>query len=122
MITAFEASKVGIAKYLVPFIFIYNPSLLFVGPLWLTAFSTVTALAGVWALSAAIEGWLHGRLSPLTRVAMLLSSIVLLYPPQLSFMGLSGFTATIIGAALVGGIYLMRVRSRAALAAAGGRP
>jgi TRAP-type uncharacterized transport system fused permease subunit len=120
-ITAFEASKVGIAKYLVPFIFIYNPSLLFVGPLWLTAFSTVTALAGVWALSASIEGWLHGRLSPLTRIAMLLSAIVLLYPPQLSFMGLSGFTVTVAGAVLVGSIYLMRVRSRAGLAAAGGR-
>ena len=122
MITAIEASKVGIAKYLVPFIFIYNPSLLFVGPLWLTAFSTITALAGVWALSAAIEGWLYGRLGPLTRVAMLFSSIVLLYPPQLSFMGLSGFAVTIAGAGLVGGIYLMRVRSRAGLAAAEGRP
>jgi len=122
MITAFEASKVGIAKYLVPFIFIYNPSILFVGPLWLTAFSAITALAGVWALSAAIEGWLHGRLSPLTRIAMLFAAIVLLYPPQLPLMGLSGFTVTIAGAALVGAIYLLRIRSRATLVAAGGRP
>ncbi|HKI64952.1 MAG TPA: TRAP transporter large permease subunit, partial [Burkholderiales bacterium] len=121
MATAFEASKVGIAKYLVPFIFIYNPSLLFVGPLWLTAFSTVTALAGVWALSAAIEGWLHGRLGLATRVAMLGSAVVLLYPPQLSFMGLSGYAATIVGATCVGGIYLMRIRSREALAAVGGQ-
>jgi hypothetical protein len=48
--------------------------------------------------------------------------IVLLYPPQLSFMGLSGFAVTIAGAGLVGSIYLMRIRSRADLAAAGGRP
>ena len=121
MATAFEASKVGIAKYLVPFIFIYNPSILFVGPLWLTAFSTVTALAGVWALSAAIEGWLHGRLGLVTRIAMLASAIVLLYPPQLPFLGLSGFAVTVVGAACVAGIYLMRIRSRATLAAVGGQ-
>ena len=38
MATAFEASKVGITKFLVPFIFVYNPSIIFVGPLWMTAF------------------------------------------------------------------------------------
>jgi TRAP-type uncharacterized transport system fused permease subunit len=120
--TAFEASKVGITKFLVPFIFVYNPSLLFVGPLWLTAFSAVTALAGVWALSAAIEGWLHGRLGWVTRSALLISAILLLYPPQYRFMGLSGFAVTIVGAACVVGIYLMRIRLRAALAPAVGKP
>ncbi len=122
MATAFEASKVGITKFLVPFIFVYNPSLLFVGPLWLTAFSAVTALAGVWALSAAIEGWLHGRLGLVTRSALLISAILLLYPPQYRFMGLSGFAVTIVGAACVAGIYLMRIRLRAALAPAVGKP
>jgi hypothetical protein len=53
---------------------------------------------------------------------MLCASIVLLYPPQLPFMGLSGFAVTMVGAVCVGGIYLLRIRSRAALAAAGGRP
>ena len=116
--TAFEASKVGITKFLVPFIFVYNPSLLFVGPLWLTAFSAVTALAGVWALSAAIEGWLYGRLGPITRIVMLVSAILLLYPPQLRFLGFSGLAVTIAGAACVAGVYLMRLRSRASFASA----
>ncbi len=118
MATAFEASKVGITKFLVPFIFVYNPSLLFVGPLWMTAFSTVTALAGVWALSAAIEGWLHGRLGLVTRGAMLVSAILLLYPPQHQFFGLSGWGVTIAGAACVAAVYLMRLRFRAGLAPA----
>src|SRR5690606_253754 len=63
MATAVESARVGIAKYLVPFMFVYNPSLLFIGPLWLTAFSAVTALVGAWALSTAVEGWLFGSLS-----------------------------------------------------------
>ena len=33
MATAVESTRVGIAKYLAPLIFVYNPSLLFVGPL-----------------------------------------------------------------------------------------
>jgi len=111
---------VGITKYLVPFIFVYNPSLIFHGALWMTAFSFVTALAGVWALSAAIEGWLHGRLNLALRAVMLVSAVLLLYPPQLSFIGLSGFLVTIIGAACVGTIYVLRSRARGALAPVGG--
>jgi len=117
--TAFESAKVGITKYLVPFIFVYNPSLIFHGALWLTAFSFVTALAGVWALSAAIEGWLHGRLNSVLRVVMLVSAILLLYPPQLSFFGLSGFLVTLFGAACVAAIYFLRSRARGALAPVG---
>jgi TRAP transporter 4TM/12TM fusion protein len=117
--TAFEAAKVGVAKYLVPFIFVYNPSLLFVGPLWLTVFSFFTAVAGVWALSAAMEGWMHGRLSLPMRALMLVVAWALLYPPQLSVVGLSGYLITVIGAAAAAGVYLMRSRARSALAPAG---
>jgi TRAP transporter 4TM/12TM fusion protein len=119
MSTAFEAAKVGIAKYLVPFIFVYNPSLLFEGPLWLTAFSAVTALAGVWALSAAVEGWLHGHLHPLMRALMLLVALALLYPPQLTLFGLSGYLVTVIGFAAAVAVHLLRNRGRAALLPAG---
>jgi TRAP transporter 4TM/12TM fusion protein len=120
MATAFESAKVGIAKYLVPFIFVYNPSLLFDGPLWLTAFSAVTALAGVWALSAGIEGWLFGHLNPLWRLGMLLIALVLLYPPQYPLLGLSGYVVTVIGGAAAVVIYVTRSRGRSALAPAGG--
>jgi TRAP-type uncharacterized transport system fused permease subunit len=112
MATAVESAKVGIAKYLVPFIFVYNPSLLFEGPLWLTAFSTLTALGGVWALSMAIEGWMHGLLSPPIRALLFAAATVLLYPPQLSFFGLSGFSVTLVGAAAVLLLYASRIRAK----------
>ena len=38
-----------------------------------------------------------------------------LYPPQYRFLGLSGYAVTIVGAACVAAIYLMRTRSRDAL-------
>ncbi len=120
MSTAFESAKVGIAKYLVPFIFVYNPSLLWEGPLWLTAFSLITALAGVWALSASIEGWLYGRLNVAMRGVMIGCAILLLYPPQLTLLGVSGYLVTILGGALAAALFFVRGRSREAVAPAGG--
>ena len=116
MATAVESSKVGIAAYLVPFIFVYNPSLLFEGPLWLTALSCVAGWAGVWALAAVIVGWLHGAMSPLPRLTLLLSAIALLSPPQLPVLGISGYLITLTGALAVGAIYYSRSRAKARLA------
>lgn len=101
MITAVESARVGIAKYLVPFIFVYNPSLLFEGPLWLTAYSTVAAFTGVWMLSVALEGWLRRRLTPGVRLAAGIGAICLMYPPVIGFFGVSGFVLNAAGVALV---------------------
>jgi len=108
MATAWQASQIGIAKYFVPFIFVYNPSILFVGPLWLTAFSVVTATLGIWALSAAMEGWLFGALNWTLRGLLLIIAIAILYPPQLPFLGFSGYWVTIAGGAAVAAVHLFR--------------
>lgn len=121
MSTSVESAKVGITKYLVPFIFVYNPTLLFEGPLWVTAFSLLTALAGVWALSAAIEGWMRGPLNITLRSVLIFCSILLLYPPQLTLLGVSGYLVTIVGAVCVALLYFVRSRARGALAPAGGQ-
>lgn len=112
MATAFQASYIGIAKYFVPFIFVYNPSILFVGPLWLTAFSTVTAFLGIWALSAAMEGWLFGSLSWVMRAILAVVAVAILYPPQLPFAGLSGLWVTVAGALAVAVIHFSRRLAR----------
>jgi TRAP transporter 4TM/12TM fusion protein len=101
MMTAVESARVGIAKYLVPFIFVYNPSLLFEGPLWLTVYSTATAFVGVWMLSVALEGWLRIALSPAVRLLAGIGALCMMYPPIVGLFGMSGFVLNAIGAALV---------------------
>jgi TRAP-type uncharacterized transport system fused permease subunit len=121
MATSWQASRIGIAKYFVPFIFVYNPSILFIGPLWLTAFSTITAVLGIWALSAAMEGWLFGPLRPWLRGLLLLVSVAILYPPQLPVFGLGayeGYVVTIAGALAVIGLHLWRRATAASTARA----
>lgn len=111
MATAFESARIGVAKYLVPFIFVYNPSLLFEGPVWLTLYSCLAALVGVWAMSIALEGWLKGPLSTVTRLLVGVASIALMYPPLLSVLGIGGFYLNATAAAGVAALYAVRQRS-----------
>ena len=109
MATAVEATRVGIAKYIAPLIFVYNPSLLFVGPLWMTALSTAVALAGLYVLSVGLEGWCRGRIDPLRRLMLLAGAFALLYPPTHMLAGLNGWAVSAIGAALSAAILLPRL-------------
>ena len=109
MATAVEATRVGIAKYLAPLIFVYNPALLFVGPLWMTAVSSVLALAGLWVLTMALEGWYRGPLDALRRVGLLIAAILLLYPPNHALFGLGGWAVSAVGAVLAAAIIIPRM-------------
>ena len=100
METAIESARIGVAKYLVPFAFVYNPSLLFEGPLWLTAISTALAFAGLWGLSVALEGWFKRPLSLPWRILVGGLSIALLVPPTLPFFEIApGYMVSAIGVA-----------------------
>ena len=99
MMTAVESARVGIAKYIVPFIFVYNPSLLFEGPLWLTAYSTVAAFAGVWMLSVSIEAWHRAPLGPVLRLLAAIGAVAIMYPPMIDLLGVSGFAINGVGVA-----------------------
>ena len=109
MATAVEATRVGIAKYLAPLIFVYNPSLLFVGPLWMTVVSTLVALAGLWVLTMALEGWYRGALDAMRRLGLLVAAILLLYPPTHALFGLGGWTVSAIGAVIAAAIIVPRI-------------
>ncbi len=109
MATAVEATRVGIAKYLAPLIFVYNPSLLFVGPIWMTIASSFLALAGLWVLSMALEGWYRGTLGSLYRVLLLIAAILLLYPPTHELFGLGGWLVSGIGAVIAAVVILLRI-------------
>ncbi|HCJ62503.1 MAG TPA: hypothetical protein DHV49_07245 [Alphaproteobacteria bacterium] len=108
MATAFESTRVGITKYLAPLIFVYNPSLLFIGPLWLTLVSTILALFGLWILSISIEGWYRGKLEPVTRIGFLTAAIFLLIPPVIEMFALPGYGYNIVG--VVGALALIQFR------------
>lgn len=65
--TGFQAFKLALAGFVVPFVFIYDTSLLLSGPWHAVAIATLTALAGIFLLSMAVEGWFRIPLNLIER-------------------------------------------------------
>jgi TRAP transporter 4TM/12TM fusion protein len=81
MATAWESMRFGWTAYIVPFLFVFSPALLLIGEPTEIALAVITAVIGVYAISAAFVGWLHGPMGPLRRVFTGLAGIALLLPP-----------------------------------------
>src|SRR5699024_2107109 len=84
MATAVNATKLGIAKFVVPYIFAFSPILLLLGdnvtPLTVVL-NTGTALIGVFGLQCALTNKLFGyRLNPLTRIAFAAGGLCMMIP------------------------------------------
>jgi len=79
--TSWIAVKMGLATYIVPFMFFYSPVLLWQGP-WLDILhATATACIGVWFLAASTEGMFGGpRLIMPLRVLLFGAAISLMHP------------------------------------------
>lgn len=84
MRTGFQATKLGVAAFIVPFLFVYYPALLMDGPALDILQASLTGLMGVVALAAAIEGYFMGRLSLPLRLMTLVSALALIHPEKYS--------------------------------------
>jgi TRAP transporter 4TM/12TM fusion protein len=93
MTTALIASKLALVIYVIPFIFIYNPSLLLIGNPLDILIIIVTSILSVLILSCALEGYLLERLSPFKRVYFFIMGFLLISPypyAKLAGLGLLG--------------------------------
>lgn len=88
--TSWTALKMGLATFLVPFMFFFSPVLLMQGA-WqdiLQAF--VSGAIGVWFLAGSTEGWFGGRLAMPLRVILFFAALGLLHPGSVTdFIGLA---------------------------------
>ena len=81
MRTGYACMRLGIIGYLVPFIFVFDPLLLFQGPLHLVLLAFVTASLGTIAIGIAMVGYFVRPLGWFLRSLMALSGFGLLIPP-----------------------------------------
>ena len=61
METSMASFKIGIAAFIVPFMFFYNSAILMDGTYLQIGQALVTAIAGVFLLSSGVQGWFLGR-------------------------------------------------------------
>lgn len=75
-----QATKLAAVGFIVPFMFVFQPSLLLQGDIWVVLISVVTAIIGVYFLAAGIEGYLRQRLKTWEQIALIVLSIGLILP------------------------------------------
>jgi TRAP-type uncharacterized transport system fused permease subunit len=97
MATAWESMRFGWTAYIIPFLFVFSPALLLIGDPVEIVLAVVTAVIGVYAISAAFVGWLHGPVGVRRRVLIAMAGVALLLPP-----GIGGdLTLWVNGAGLI---------------------
>jgi TRAP-type uncharacterized transport system fused permease subunit len=101
--TSMVALRLGLATFIVPFMFWVSPLLLGQGGLLPVAGVTLTAALGVVALACATEGWAAGRLASLPRAMLLAGALCLIVPEPVTDAA---------GLALAAGALLLDRRAR----------
>ncbi|MEM7423260.1 MAG: TRAP transporter fused permease subunit [Pseudomonadota bacterium] len=83
MATGWEAVRIAWPAYLVPFLFAASPALLLDAPPLQAALIVISALAGVYCVTAAIVGFLGSTLRPAERIVLLIAGAAVLTPHDL---------------------------------------
>ena len=95
--TGFIAAKLAIAGFIVPYMFVYNPSLVTHGTLSEIFFSSITALIGVVILAGGLQGWLIRRTGPIEKWLVVAAGLALVVPHLwITLFGLA-LAAVVIG-------------------------
>jgi TRAP transporter 4TM/12TM fusion protein len=89
MQTGWCSLRLGIAKYVLPFVFVFTPALLFVGNWNQIVLAIVGGFAGIYALTATTEGWIIYKITWPLRVLLSLCAF-LFFTPGLD-ISISGF-------------------------------
>ena len=85
MRTAFNATKLAIAAFLVPYIFAFNPAMLFIDSTALdVALIVFTSFIGMFSISVALEGYMFRRVNPVFRILCGAGGLSLLIPGALT--------------------------------------
>lgn len=81
MKTAFNASKLAIAVFIVPYMFCYNPAILLIDTTALQVIQiAITAFVGVFGVAAALEGYCFSNMNPVIRIALAAGGLLLIHP------------------------------------------
>ena len=99
MKTGINATKLAIAAFIVPYIFAYNPSMLFVGNVeWYDVLLiSVTALLGLFGIAAALNGHLFRKIPMVLRLALVAGGLGMMIPGLISdLIGLAVVAAVVV--------------------------
>ena len=92
MKTALNATRLAITAFVVPYIFAFNPNMLFEFPdrmgtavkILESVLIVVTSLIGLFGIAAALNGFLYRSINPLFRVLMVAGGLCMMVPDHVT--------------------------------------
>jgi TRAP transporter 4TM/12TM fusion protein len=109
MQTGYSAMRFGWSAFIIPFLFVFSPTLLAKGDLLHIGIDLASALAGVWLVSAALTGYSIRVLPILNRAIFAMAGIALMLPIGIfngsRFVNLAGL---LVGAAMLAADFAAR--------------
>ncbi|MCQ0971111.1 TRAP transporter fused permease subunit [Paracoccus sp. TK19116] len=106
MATGWAAMRFGWTAFVIPFLFVFSPTLLLIGEPAAVALAVVTAVIGVYLVSAGLAGYALDRLSMGQRALYIVAGLLALVPAQ-AFPG-AGAT-DLVGVALGAGLLIVDI-------------
>ena len=110
MQTGVHSFRLGIAKYILPFVFVFAPGMVFVGTWNEIVLSIVGGFAGIYALTITTEGWLMSRVNWGVRIMAAICALFFFVPGlKTTVLGLNlnlpYFITHLLGWAILAAVY-----------------
>ena len=110
MKTALNASRLAIAAFIVPYIFAFNPAMLFIdADVIQVVVIIVTSLVGLTGVSGGLEGYMVTNMNPIQRILAVVGGLCLIIP---------GTVTDLAGIAIVGASVIWQLAAKKKRAAA----
>ncbi len=85
MKTAFTASRLAIAAFIVPYMFAFNPAMLLIDTTVLSVIQmTITAVIGIFGVAAGMEGYCFAQMNIVIRLVEICGGLMLIHPSLLT--------------------------------------
>ena len=101
--TGWAAVKIGAAGFIVPFMFVYEPSLLMIGEWYDIASAAASASIGCILLAAGLQGYFVRHANLVERGLLILAALLLIKP---------GWVTDLIGIGIAAGVYALQIMTR----------
>jgi len=100
--TGFNAMRIAVPTYLLPFAFCTGPALLLVGTPVEIVIAVISAIIGVAAIAAGLSGWILTKTGWLERILLVAGSVLLIFP---------GWTGDAVGVGLIAVAIFINLRT-----------
>lgn len=99
--TSMHAARLGVVIYFIPIFFLFEPALIFQGPLWRTAVWTMLNIVAIVVIAGASEGYVvkFGRLRNWARPVLFVAGLLIGFP---------NWITTSVGLAMLGAVLALR--------------